>query len=409
MQLLDELERARAEGHPQAGALPPRQPDHRHPLRQGGAGGDRALLRRAARDGLRPHPRGRGRRAGRGLRRLALHPAGQHELLDAGVRQRRGVHPRGGVPGREPADAAPHLRVGPRAHRPPFAAAHQRHRRRVADRARGAAAPRRTPHPLLVEMAENLDGAVAPTGSRRSSTTRCSPRSGPRSTSRAGSSPCGTRPTPSSSTWRRSTPSQRAIGDDRAAFPEIASHIDADAGGPLLLQLLGLPVAARQLGDRPALPDHADPPAARAADPAGHPAGRDLRLRRRDRPVHRRAEGQAVARAASGARGRALHPRHLPHRRLPGDPGRPAQPLRRHQRGARPAHRAGLRDHRPGPRRHRDRGAQLRPVPRLGPAGHLPAQGERTRRTSAGRRPTASSRISWRGWRATPIWRATFR
>ena len=42
--------------------------------------------------GVRAEPRGRGRRAGGGLRRLPLHPAGQHELLDAGVRQRRGVH-----------------------------------------------------------------------------------------------------------------------------------------------------------------------------------------------------------------------------------------------------------------------------------------------------------------------------
>ena len=38
-----------------------------------------------------------------------------------------------------------------------------------------------------------------------------------------------------------------------------------DPLGHLLLQLLGVPVAARQLGDRPAVPDHADPPARRAA------------------------------------------------------------------------------------------------------------------------------------------------
>ncbi len=71
-------------------------------------------------------------------------------------------------------------------------------------------------------------------------------------------------------------------------------------GGPLLLQLLGLPVAARQLGHRPALSHHADPPAERAAHPAGHAAGRHLRLRRGDRPLHRRPQGQALARAASG-------------------------------------------------------------------------------------------------------------
>ena len=36
----------------------------------------------------------------------------------------------------------------------------------------------------------------------------------------------------------------------------------------------------------------------------------------------------------------------------------------------------GLRDHRPGARRHGDRGADLRPVPRQRPAGHLPPQGD---------------------------------
>ena len=59
--------------------------------------------------GLRPDARGRGRRPGRGLRRVALDPARQHELLHAGVRQRRGLHPRHGVPDRGAADAAPHL------------------------------------------------------------------------------------------------------------------------------------------------------------------------------------------------------------------------------------------------------------------------------------------------------------
>ena len=49
-------------------------------------------------------------------------------------------------------------------------------------------------------------------------------------------------------------------------------------------------------------PDHADPPAGRGADAPRHAAGHDLRLRRQDRPVRRRAQGQALARAASGSR-----------------------------------------------------------------------------------------------------------
>ncbi len=46
MRLLDQARPTGAEGPAQAGALPPRQPDHRHPVRQGGAGGDHPLLRR---------------------------------------------------------------------------------------------------------------------------------------------------------------------------------------------------------------------------------------------------------------------------------------------------------------------------------------------------------------------------
>ena len=40
----------------------------------------------------------------------------------------------------------------------------------------------------------------------------------------------------------------------------------ADSVRHVLLQLLGVPVAARQLGDRPAVSDHADPPAERETD-----------------------------------------------------------------------------------------------------------------------------------------------
>ena len=50
--------------------------------------------------------------------------------------------------------------------------------------------------------------------------------------------------------------------------PEELEDLESDPLGHLLLQLLGVPVAAGQLGDRPAVPDHADPPAGRAARPA---------------------------------------------------------------------------------------------------------------------------------------------
>jgi trehalose 6-phosphate synthase/phosphatase len=84
-------------------------------------------------------------------------------------------------------------------------------------------------------------------------------------------------------------------------------------------------------------------------------------------PVHYiyREKGQAVARASPGRGGTALHSGHFSHRGVPGDPGRPPQSVRRHERSARSPHRPGLRDHRLGSRRYRDRGAQLRTVQRL--------------------------------------------
>ena len=48
-----------------------------------------------------------------------------------------------------------------------------------------------------------------------------------------------------------------------------------------------VPVAARHLGHRPAVPDHAHPPADRGAHPAGGAGGHHLRLGREDRPLHR--------------------------------------------------------------------------------------------------------------------------
>ena len=70
------------------------------------------------------------------------------------------------------------------------------------------------------------------------------------------------------------------------------------AVGHLLLQLLAVPVDSRQLGDQAAVPDHADPPAERAADAARGPRRHHLRLRRQDRSVHRSARRQADAAAA---------------------------------------------------------------------------------------------------------------
>jgi arginine decarboxylase len=113
------------------------------------------------------------------------------------------------------------------------------------------------------------------------------------------------------------------------------------AVGHLLLQFLGVPVAARQLGHRPAVSDHAHPPPRRTADAQGRARRHHLRFGRQDRPLRQPARCQAHAGAAPAARRRGLFPRGLPGRRLPGDARRPAQPVRRHPRGAHKAARGG--------------------------------------------------------------------
>jgi arginine decarboxylase len=102
--------------------------------------------------------------------------------------------------------------------------------------------------------------------------------------------------------------------------------------------------AVRQLF--PTMPIHRldRPPSRRGG--AGRP---HLRQRRQDGPVHRPPRREALPRAAPAER-RAVPHRQLPDRRLPGDPGRPAQPLRRHRRRPRP----------PGRRRLLPRGARRR-------------------------------------------------
>ncbi len=126
------------------------------------------------------------------------------------------------------------------------------------------------------------------------------------------------------------------IADNREAYDEILKEVDATLVDRYfcnfsLFQSLPDSWAINQLF--PIMPIHR---LDREAGAARHAAGRDLRLRRQDRPLRRRARRTAEPRAARLPRRRGLHPRHLPHRRLPGDPRRPAQSVWRHQRGAHP-------------------------------------------------------------------------
>ncbi|MCZ7681310.1 MAG: biosynthetic arginine decarboxylase [Sandaracinaceae bacterium] len=113
----------------------------------------------------------------------------------------------------------------------------------------------------------------------------------------------------------------------------------------------------------------------------GHHRGPHLRQRREDRSLHRRGGRQARPRGAPGGERRSLLPRALPERRLPGDPRRPAQPVRRHQRRARARRRRRrLRGLERGEGRQRPRGARLRGV-RHGVDGGARAPAGRARLT----------------------------
>ncbi len=79
--------------------------------------------------------------------------------------------------------------------------------------------------------------------------------------------------------------------------------------------------------------DHADPPPRRAADPPRGPRRHHLRLGRPGRPVHRPSR-RAEHAGAAPLRRPAVLSRHVLAGGLSGDPRRPPQPLRRHQRGA---------------------------------------------------------------------------
>jgi arginine decarboxylase-like protein len=111
-------------------------------------------------------------------------------------------------------------------------------------------------------------------------------------------------------------------------------------GRHVRVQLQPVPGHARPLGDRAALPDRAALTPARAARARGHAGRHQLRQRRQDRALHRPARRARDAAGARAAQGRAVLPRRLPHRRLPGRARQHAQPLRPRERGAR-APRAG--------------------------------------------------------------------
>ena len=114
--------------------------------------------------------------------------------------------------------------------------------------------------------------------------------------------------------------------------PEELQDLDTMLSDTYFCNFSRVPEHAGLVGHRPAVPDHADPPADRGPDPAGGAGRHHLRLGRQDGPVHRPAGRAEHAGAAPVRRGRAVLPRGVPARGVPGDPRRPAQPVRRHER-----------------------------------------------------------------------------
>ena len=318
-----------------AAALPPRLADLGDPRRQERAARGRALLRRGLQAGRAAQVPRRRRRSRRRLRRLADQLRVVDELHDAGVRERRRVRAAGDLRrGRRPAPDHRH-RVGPRGRRAPLGAGRRRPRRRASSTS--ARRPRRSPttrrrvvknlfetykevsrknllesyHDALEYKDEALQ--LFNLGHLSLRAPRASPRT---SSGRSARRCCGI--------VREHARGARGARGARAARCPTPTSATSRCSSRC-------PTRGRSISCSRSCPIHR---LERGADAARDAGRHHLRLRRQDRSLHRSARRQARARAAPGQR-RGLLPRHLPGRRLPGDPGRPPQPVRRHEHRAR--------------------------------------------------------------------------
>ena len=124
----------------------------------------------------------------------------------------------------------------------------------VESQMRAGAAPAgpRTPHPLLREMAENLEGLTA---ERMDEAFHDALFAKERAQEYFASGVFTLRDKADAEQLYLCTLNaiQQLLGDDRASYPGNHRPHRRHAGRPLFLQLLGVPVAAGQLGHRPAL------------------------------------------------------------------------------------------------------------------------------------------------------------
>ncbi len=279
----------------QAGPLPSRQPDHRHPVRQGRAGGDRAVLRRDPADGVRLTHVDVGGGLGvdydgsRTTRSASMNYTMREYASDV-VYTLGDDLPGAGVP-------MPHL---------------------ISESGRALTAH----HSLLLVNVIDVEAQIEPVPpvARR----RLPPRSWsrwhenldaltpdrvdggvPRRDLRQGAGPASTSRAALFTLREQADAEQlylctlnaiaQMIGEERVGYPEIRAHIEATLVDRYfcnfsVFQSLPDNWAIDQLF--PIMPIHR---LDEAPDPARHHPGHHLRLRRRDRPVRRRSEGQALA------------------------------------------------------------------------------------------------------------------
>ena len=319
----------------QAAALPPRQPDHQHPARQGRAERGGAGLRRAGQARRRARVPRRRRRPGRRLRRLADQLRVERELHAAGVRQRRRLpHPERLRRGRR---AAPddRLRERPRGRRLPQRAGVQR-AGRVRASARTTSRPS-SPDDVEQPLVDLLETYQQPHGAQRA-------RELPR---RAAGARHGDEPVQPAATCRSSSAAmaenlfwaichkiRKLVAAAGRTCPRSSQGLDALLSDTYfcnfsLFQSMPDSWAIKQLF--PIMPIHRlDEQPTRHAVLGDITCDSDGKI---DQFIDRRDVKTTLP--LHTVQRRAVLPRRVPGRRLPGDPRRPAQPVRRHQRRAR--------------------------------------------------------------------------
>ncbi len=268
----------------------------------------------------------------------------ERELLAAGVRERRRLHARRGLPRARAPDAAHHQRVGARAHRAPRAAAAQGDRRRVAvTEVVAARAHRGRPR----AAARDGDRLRDVTDRHRAARARDLSRRHVRQGARAGA-----------------LQQRRALAARAARIAEqiYLATINAVARDASARTATSTRTSSRISTRRSSTATSATSRSSSRCPTAGRStsSSRSCRSigwtrsrraaariqdvtcdsRRQDRPVRRRQRNapRPSLELHPVPRRRAVHPRRLPHRRVSGNPRRPAQSVRRYQRRAHPAH-----------------------------------------------------------------------